>query len=289
MEFGPLDIDALMSELVEIRSHCVDATARHVHHAVAKFIPLLRAMPNDPTADDLAGMLADDPFFLDCCRLFLGVSQETAAHLISQHLGRNTRWPDLRKRAKVNPEAVAHALAAMGLPRTLREQIERPWSVEDVLVDRYTMSRGRAIAGQLRGRALEDEVAKVLEGIVPFEKRVTFVGREGRKAKCDIAIPHKNRPKIVIEAKGFEATGSKLTDFLGDIGKIIEAKESRMYFFVVTDGRGWLNRKSDLGHVVERQHQKYVDMVYTLCRLDELKRHVEHIWKYEFAADADAQ
>lgn len=96
-------------------------------------------------------------------------------------------------------------------------------------------------------------------------------------AKSDFAIPSKVHPKIVIEAKGFEATGSKLTDFLGDVMKIIEAKESRTYFFVVTDGRGWRNRPSDLNHLIKRQHDKDIDMIYTTSRLAQLARDVSQI------------
>jgi hypothetical protein len=172
-------------------------------------------------------------------------------------------------------------LVALGLPAIIFADVKKQWTVEDILVDRYKMSRGRATAGQARGRSLEVKVEEVLRPIVPFESRVTFTGRRGQTAKCDIAIPTRDHPKIVIEAKGFEATGSKLTDILGDIGKIILAKESQMYFFVVTDGRGWAHRTSDLQHVVDHQHVKDVDMVYTSSRLAQLAQDVKHIWEHE--------
>jgi hypothetical protein len=160
--------------------------------------------------------------------------------------------------------------------------LNKKWAIEDVLIDRYKMSRGRAIAGQKRGRGLEEDVEKALKGIgVPYEARVTFVGRRGITAKCDCAIPTRNDPKIVIEAKGFEATGSKLTDFLGDVLKIGQAKKYHMYFFVVTDGRGWHNRRSDLQRLIDFQNEGLVDMIYTRSELPRLASDVRQIVENE--------
>lgn len=86
---------------------------------------------------------------------------------------------------------------------------------------------------------------------------------------------------ISAEAKGFEATGRKLTDFLGDIRKIIDAKESRTCFFVVTDGRGWMHRNSDLQHMINHQHLKDIDMIYTSARLAQLAKDIAYIWQHE--------
>lgn len=281
MEFPPIELKTILEELVELQAEALDELAVAVIAQLKESVRFLSSLQRPPKVKELADALRADAKFLDVCRLFLGVSQETAAHRISTALPEARSWTQLRALASRDPTLLAQALANIGLPEIIGQEVTKKWTVQDVLLDRYKMSRGRAIAGQLRGRALETAVEAVLRGIAPFESRVTFVGRENRTAKCDIAIPGRNHPKIVIEAKGFEATGSKLTDFLGDIVKIIEAKESRTYFFVVTDGRGWLHRKSDLKHVVDRQHQKYVDMIYTSARLDDLARDVRQIWHRE--------
>lgn len=177
---------------------------------------------------------------------------------------------------------MATALAALGLPEIIDQHLSRRWEVEDILIERYKMSRGRAIAGQKRGRGLEDEVATVLSMAgLPFVRGVTFAGKKGETAKCDFAIPTKAKPNVVIEAKGFEATGSKLTDFLGDILKIAQAKDYHMYFFLVTDGRGWHNRASDLKKIVEYHQEGLIDMIYTRQRLDKLAEAVKHIYENE--------
>lgn len=281
MDFAKVELNTLLGELVELQSDWMDAKAVDVLAQIKEVVPALRKLGRAPTAQELEDCLTHSAAFIDVCRLFLGISQESAAHQISAHLSTRLAWTRIRSLGRSDPSRLAAALVKVGLPDILHQEISKVWTSEDVLIDRYRMLRGRAMAGQARGRSLERQVETILKNVVPFEPRVTFVGREGRKAKCDIAIPTRDHPKIVIEAKGFEATGSKLTDFLGDIGKIIEAKESRMYFFIVTDGRGWLNRKSDLQHVVDRQHQQYVDMIFTSTRLDELAKAVTHIWQHE--------
>lgn len=173
-------------------------------------------------------------------------------------------------------------MVALDLPDIIDTHLKKKWAAEDILIERYRLTRGRAISGQKRGRALEDEVSEVLKNIgVPYERGVTFIGLDGKKAKCDFAIPDKEHPKIILEAKGFEATGSKLTDFLGDVLKIAQAKEYHMYFFIVTDGRGWHNRQSDLRKVVENHEHGRIDMIYTRARMDRLASDVRHIFENE--------
>ena len=205
------------------------------------------------------------------------------AHRLSDHIeGRRVGWPGLRTLARKKPATVAAALVALGLPDVIQGHLERRWEAEDILIERYKMTRGKAIAGQARGRGLEDEVESVLEARgVPFERGVTFTGHKAETAKCDFAIPSRINPKIVIEAKGFEATGSKLTDFLGDVLKIGRAKTYHMYFFLVTDGRGWHHRVSDLRHLVEYHHEGLIDMIYTQRRLDDMAEAVRQIYDNE--------
>jgi hypothetical protein len=283
MRFRQVTLEDLLGELSELPSDWMDDTARGVVAQIHVAGQVLRKVGSEITDEDLAGLLGDNPEFLDVCRLFLGKSQESVAHELSDHLGGpRMGWPRLRSLARKEPGKIATALVAAGLPEVIRAHLERRWEAEDILIERYKMSRGRAIAGQKRGRSLEDEVEAVLEAAgVPFERNLTFTGHKEETAKCDFAIPSKSSPKIVIEAKGFEATGSKLTDFLGDILKIGRAKGYHMYFFLVTDGRGWFNRQSDLRHIVAYHREGLIDMIYTQQRLGEMAETVRHIFENE--------
>ena len=66
------------------------------------------------------------------------------------------------------------------------------WS--DVLVERVRSGRGSAIAGQKRGRSVEDFAEAIVTKVFgqDFESRCTFTGQRGQKAKCDFAIPSKS-------------------------------------------------------------------------------------------------
>jgi hypothetical protein len=170
----------------------------------------------------------------------------------------------------------------LNLPAAIHTHLTRDWTGEDVLLERLRLGRGRAISGQARGRSLEKEIAAGLLNLnqqqrISFDKGTTYTGYLGRTAKCDFAIPSKSNPKIVIKAKGFEATGSKQTDVLGDVHKIIEARAPHTYFFMVTDGRGWHRRTSDLQKLVEFHQQGNIDMVYTRSRLNEMYEDIRQI------------
>ena len=285
MAFDPLDFHRLLGELVELPSEGVDDETRAIQELLPQVLQTMRDAGRPLSLAELTTLLRQHPNFLVVARLFLGVSQDRAASTFSQALGTRLSWSSLRSKANQAPAQVAEAMVTIGLPEAMWEQLHREWTIADVINERYRLLRGRAIAGQQRGRQLEDRVRAVLERAgIPFEYSVTFVGREGQTAKCDFAIPSRDRPKIVIEAKGFEATGSKVTDALGDILKIERARAMHMYFFVVLDGTGWHHRPNDLRNIVQAQNAGRIDMIYTTSRLDELEREVIRIYSQEYGA-----
>jgi hypothetical protein len=283
MRFTKIGLDLLNTELADLPSEWMDDEARVLVAEIPAILDRFRTIAADITADQLAKLLQEQPLTLDVLRLLCGEGQEPMAHRICDALGGQRRgWTALRGLARKKPAELAAALVAIGIPDLVRQQLGRSWTIDDVLLDRYKLGRGRAIAGQSRGRGLENEVEAILQGIpVPYATRVTFSGPGGVTAKCDFAIPTREEPLIVIEAKGYEATGSKLTDFLGDVLKIKQAKGYHTYLFVVTDGRGWFNRQSDLKRLVDLHLDGTVEMIYTRARLSQLAEDVRQIWTSE--------
>ncbi|MDQ6799351.1 MAG: type II restriction endonuclease [Acidobacteriota bacterium] len=283
MKFAKIGIDLLLTELAGLPSEWMDDEARRVVPLIPLIVQRLRDAGPEIAPNILAEMLSEEPSTLDILRLLTGEGQEPMAHRICDALGGKRRgWTALRSLTAREPDEMASALVKIGLPAVIRDQVWREWTISDVLVDRYKMGRGRAIAGQSRGRGLENEVEAILRKIgVPFQMRVTFTGPNGTTAKCDFAIPSRKEPLIVIESKGYEATGSKLTDFLGDVLKIKQAKGYHTYVFVVTDGRGWFNRQSDLKRLVDLHHDNTIEMIYTRARLNQLADDVLKIWASE--------
>ncbi|SCB62109.1 DpnII restriction endonuclease [Rhizobium aethiopicum] len=89
-------------------------------------------------------------------------------------------------------------------------------------------------------------------------------------AAAEPAVPDKSRPRIVIEVKGYGATGSKMTDIIGDLDAIIDAMRRDTYLLFITDGMTWKNRLSDLKKIVDRQNQGKITRIYTTKMREEL-------------------
>lgn len=70
---------------------------------------------------------------------------------------------------------------------------------------------------------------------------------------------------ILIESKGYGATGSKMSDIIGDIEQIIKAKRPDTALLFFTDGLTWKQRKSDLRKIVEFQNIGDITRIYTLA------------------------
>jgi len=107
--------------------------------------------------------------------------------------------------------------------------------------------------------------------------RCTFSGPLGGVAKCDFAIPTKVAPRILIEAKGYGATGSKMTDILGDIRTIISAKRHDTAFLFFTDGLTWKQRKSDLRKIIEFQNTGGITRIYTYALVEQFEADLKQI------------
>ena len=67
----------------------------------------------------------------------------------------------------------------------------------------------------------------------------------------------------MIESKAYGATGSKMTDIIGDLDAIIEAKRHDTALLFMTDGITWKARQSDLRKIVERQNEGQITRIYT--------------------------
>jgi hypothetical protein len=153
----------------------------------------------------------------------------------------------------------------LGLLEAIALHMDRKPKWSDVLVERLRSGRGSAISGQKRGRGVENFAEGVIKAVFGcgYGKRCTFTGARGKTAKCDFAVPSKSNPQIVVEAKGYGATGSKMTDVIGDIEKIIEAKRADTAFLFFTDGLTWNQRKNDLRKIVGYQNAGDIMRIYT--------------------------
>lgn len=253
-------------------------TVEWMDETAADAIAMLTELPKRETygRDDIASLL-DQNFErgILCARLFLTLSKDNMETELRRELGSGgigvTRY-------KADKDFYLAALERLHLPEAMAAAInyEPVWS--DILVERLRSGRGSAIQGQRRGRGLEDFAEALVKEVFgdSYETRCTFTGADGKTAKCDVAVPDRSRPRIVIEVKGYNATGSKMTDIIGDLDAIIDAKRHDTTLLFVTDGTSWRARLADLRKIVDRQNQGKIARIYTTkmreAFLEDLKR-----------------
>ena len=97
-----------------------------------------------------------------------------------------------------------------------------------------------------------------------YVARRRFTGANGQSTeKADFALPNAIDPLILIEVKAYGATGSKQTDVLGDISRIVEEKRHDTLFLLFTDGVAWRERANDLRKLVGLQNSGKIFKIYT--------------------------
>lgn len=265
MEFIAQELDDIVGSLKALTVDWKDETARRVIGRLKKF-PVKK---NYAIAD--VKILLDENFDdgILILRLFMGFSKD---QFVSVLRGIRKEPGIGVKSYRANPESFIEDLLSIGLLAAMAEEAQRTPHWSDTLVERLRSGRGSAISGQKRGRGVEDFAEAIVKKVFgsKFDMRCTFTGPK-EKAKCDFAIPSKSAPRIVIESKGYGATGSKMSDIIGDVEQIIRAKRSDTALLFFTDGLTWKQRKSDLRKIVEFQNMGGITRIYTYAMAEQFE------------------
>lgn len=265
MEVIAQKLDDIVDSLQLLTVEWKDDTARRVIDRLKNF-PVKKAYAlADVTA--LLDENFDDGILI--LRLFLGFSKD---QFVSVLRGIRDEKSIGVKSYRANSESFAEDLLSMGLLKAMAQEANRKPHWSDTLVERLRSGRGSAISGQKRGRGVEDFAEVIVKKVFgfKFDMRCTFTGPK-EKAKCDFAIPSKSSPRIVIESKGYGATGSKMSDIIGDIEQIIRAKRPDTALLFFTDGLTWKQRKSDLRKIVEFQNAGGITRIYTYAMAEQFE------------------
>lgn len=178
-----------------------------------------------------------------------------------------------------DPPTYLNALDSLGLSDKMTAAVHQPLHWSDILIERLKGGRGSAIKGQTRGRDMEDFVESIVRTVFSDEQvalRCRFKGAKGQSTeKADFAIPSASDPAILIEVKAYGATGSKQTDVLGDIARIVEEKRHDTVLLLVTDGITWKQRPSDLRKLIGLQNEGKIQRIYTKSMAEELRANLE--------------
>ncbi len=255
----PLDVEWEDDTAIRVMAR-LRAWPEKAAYSVYDVHSLLRGAGNAPDGFDDGLLIA---------RLLLGVSKDKFEIMLKDVLGAGgtgiTRY-------RTDPDGFVEALDRLGLTNAMEREVNRPLHWTDTMIERLRTGRGSAISGQKRGRNIEDYTETIVRAVFDegFQSRGNFVGKGGVEAKCDFAIPSMASPRIIIEAKGYGATGSKMTDVIGDIVKIINARRTDTTFLFFTDGETWVARQSDLRKIIKFQNDGDIARIYTRSMKDAL-------------------
>jgi DpnII restriction endonuclease len=265
-------IEDILGSLRHLEVDWKDATAIHV-------IAQLRDLPVKAayTVRDVEALLDtnfDEGILI--CRLFMGQSKDQFTALL--HAARSGAGIGV-KSYRADRAGFLSDMLRIGLLEAMAVEANRRPHWSDVLVERLRSGRGSAISGQRRGRDVEDFAEAIIKTVFGdnYEVRCTFKGPRDTKAKCDFAIPSKTAARILIESKGYGATGSKMSDILGDIHTIIGAKRADTALLFFTDGLTWKERQSDLRKLVDLQNKGDITRIYTYAMADQFEKDLRQL------------
>ena len=232
---------------------------------IRSLVEELRAA-GEPSRASLVEFVERHPDSVPVLSTVAGLSREMLKNQLRHRLGTSS-W---RKLARTDPAALIDTLDGFGLIERLSEQMGRSWTFEDVLLERYLWSQRGASGAIGRGRGVEDQIETVVQGLgLPMQLRTRFQGRGGASAPCDLAIPAGgDRAQIVVAMKGFNSTGSKLTDAVREIEAMADTRRPNQFVFAVIDGIGWKSRQADLRRIFELWDRHSIDGLYTLAHLE---------------------
>ncbi|MGB6164418.1 MAG: DpnII family type II restriction endonuclease [Pseudonocardiaceae bacterium] len=260
-----------VSSLGRLTAH-VDPTGPSADASEIKDAAHSLSVLDDISIDSLAVWVADHPKWVPALGLAVGLSREKLKNTLKDHFD-SSAWQMLaRKRA--------NALITMldeeyDVVRLVSVQRDRSYDFGDILVARAG-TRLTATRAGVSGRKVEDDIEAITADLgLMCQTRTRFGGRNNRTAPCDLVIPHGDNAAIVVAAKAFDSTGSKLTDAVREIEEIADVRLPRQYIIAVIDGIGWKSRKADLRRRYDLWASEQIDGMYNLASLGQFRKDVE--------------
>lgn len=196
--------------------------------------------------------------------LAVGLPQEKLKNALKDRFD-TSGWVTLARRR--GADLVAMLDEEFDVVRLVGAQRHQVFGFGDVLVARGGGRQSANRAG-LAGRSVEDEIEQVAHDLgLTTAARTRFTGRNGRTAPCDLAVLAGTDVAVAVAAKGFDSTGSKLTDAVREVEEMADVRLPRQFIMVVIDGIGWKSRINDLRRIYRLWETNQIDGMYTLQSL----------------------
>jgi hypothetical protein len=256
-----------LASLGRLTAHA-DPTAASPGAADIKAAAASLAALEEITTGVLAAWAVEHSAWVYALGLAVGLSQEKLRNTLKHQLD-TSGWITLARERPV--DLVMMLDERIDLVRLIEVQRNRHYDFGDILVARAG-TRQTATAAGASGRKVEDEIEAIARDLgLACQTRTRCTGRNGRTAPCDLVIPSADIAEIVVAAKGFDSTGSKLTDAVREIEEMADVRQARQFIMAVIDGIGWKNRVNDLRRIYTLWERRQIDGMYTLASLDRFR------------------
>jgi hypothetical protein len=268
----PISLEAYLDSLGRLTAHIDPTTstpeAESIRQAAASLAKL-----NPIDAASLATWVAAHPDRVPVLGLAAGLSQEKLKTGLRDAFD-TSGWKTLARKNSAN--LIGWLDAEFDVVRLLKTQLKREYEFSDVLIARAG-TRATATSASASGRRVEDEIEAIAADLgLPYVTRARFTGRNDQTAPGDLIIPNSEAAQIVVAAKGFDSTGSKLTDAVREIIDMANVRLPTQFIMAVIDGIGWKSRQADLRRIHALLVKKQIDGMYTLGNLDRFRDDLQH-------------
>lgn len=262
-----IPFDAYVATLGRLSGH-IDPTASTPEAVTIQ--TAVKSLADLPVIDleSVAAWAQTHPHDVPVLGLAVGLTQEKLKNNLVDAF-ETAGWVTLAR--KRSGELVEWLDTDYDLLRLLRTQRDGVYDFADILVARAG-SRASATRAGASGRKIEDEIEAIAAGLgLSYVTRSQFTGRNGRTAPADLIVPTVQSASIVVAAKGFDSTGSKLSDAVREIVEMADVRLPTQFVMAIIDGIGWKSRLFDLRKIHQLWSSKQIDGVYTLANLDQFR------------------
>lgn len=157
------------------------------------------------------------------------------------------------------------------------------WS--DLLFDRLVRMEGSALKGQHTGRFLERLIQDDLEknSFARLKGKLRYQAWDGKQEywinkNADFLVPTALNPLFVIEAKTYASSGgSKQSDVLGDIEKLLEYPKFERKTILAAAGKLWADRANDVAKLFRLKQKGRLHAVIGMDQIKTVVRAVHQI------------
>lgn len=169
-------------------------------------------------------------------------------------------------------EVVELLEAEHNLVQAIDQGRHQQYSYPDILVTRAA-TKGTANRAASAGRSLEDLLEEIASSLgLRYTTRGRFTGLAGRTAPYDLAIVgDDDKPLIVVGAKAFDSTGSKLTDAVREVEEMANTRLPTQFVYAAVDGVGWKGRQADFRRLHKLWADSKIDGIYSASTLPDFK------------------